>query len=93
MWSTPFALTLVRLKFSEDFIRTKSTFIISTVVVLLLCVSVSYAASVSGYLWSFYPSCFLVPAVPEFLAVFAGDSISAARAIVAYKSSPGLAVY
>ena len=52
----PFAFTLVRLKFSEAFNRAKSTFIISTVVVLLLCVAVFYAASVRGYWWSSYPS-------------------------------------
>ena len=89
----PFALTLVRLKFSEAFNRAKNTFVISTVVVFLLYVSVSYAASLSGYWWSSYPFFLLVPAVPEFLAIFAGDSISTARAIVAYESSLNLAVY
>ena len=89
----PFALTLVRLEFPEAFNRAKNTFIISTVVVLLSYVSVSYAASVRGYWWSSYPLYLLIPAVPEFLAIFAGDSISAARAILAYESSLNLAVY
>ena len=89
----PFALTLVRLKFSEAFNRAKNTFIISTVVVFLLYVSVSYAGLLSGYWWSSYPFFLLVPAVPEFLAIFAGDSISAARAILAYESALGLAIF
>ena len=89
----PFALTLVRLKFSEAFNRAKNIIVTSTVVVFLLYVSVSYAASVSGCWWSSYPFYLLVPAISEFLAIFAGDSISAARAIVAYESSLNLAVY
>ena len=41
----------------------------------------------------FLPVYLLAPAVPEFLAIFAGDSISAARTIVVYESSLNLTVY
>ena len=89
----PFALTLVRLEFAKAFTRSRNAFVISTIVVLLLYVSVFYSSSVRGYWWSPYPLYLLIPAVPEFLAIFAGDSISAARAMVAYESSLNLAVY